>query len=192
MKLEKIKEKIAMSSKTQRREGILLEMETLVDSGKNCLSCEGHCCTFVYNSMQVTPLEALELYEFLLEKNMINSKLIRELELCVEKYRLDREFNLGKGRELRRLYTCPFFNAGPRGCSIEPESKPYGCLAFNPLERSVKSEGSCTSYSEVLSQREDLNKEDPRINSSIANEMKLSWKKRSIPQALLDFIKVLN
>ena len=34
---------------------------------------------------------------------------------CVEKYRLDYEISTTRGVPLRRTYTCPFFEAGPKG-----------------------------------------------------------------------------
>ncbi|MFI5390895.1 MAG: hypothetical protein ACHQYQ_05990, partial [Bacteriovoracales bacterium] len=88
---------------------------------------------------------------------------------CIEEYRLDYEIPTTRGIPLRRTYTCPFFEPGPKGCSIDSRSKPYGCLAFNPTEKNSKGGGSCSSNKEILKQipMGDLNK-------------------KNIPMALLD------
>jgi Fe-S-cluster containining protein len=188
MDYDKLREELNISSSTKRRIGVNKTMDEFVQSGKNCFSCQGFCCTVSYNSMQVTPIEALDAYDYLRANNRINDELIQRLDDCIKEYRLDNEIVLGGGRELRRQYTCPFFNAGPKGCSIEPESKPYGCLAFNPLSENVSVEGKCTSYIEVLQERESDNSDEDAMNQVIKEKLSLYWEKKNFPVALKSLI----
>lgn len=175
-----------------RRDPIRKEMESLILSGKNCFSCVGHCCTFLYNSMQVTPLEALDVYTYLHFENRINKDLVDLLKLCVKTYRLDVEISLGRKGNLRKNYTCPFFIQGPRGCSISPSYKPYGCLGFNPMEKDVSEEGKCTSYTIVLEQREKIFFESEKsMNENLKENLNIYWDKENLPVALLYLIDKL-
>jgi Fe-S-cluster containining protein len=188
MDYNELKKELKISTSIERRGGVIKAMDEFVKSGKNCFSCQGFCCTFSYNSMQVTPIEALDAYDYLRRNNRINAELITRLNECIKEYRLDHEIVLGGGRELRRQYTCPFFNAGPKGCSIEPESKPYGCLAFNPLSRNVDVEGKCTSYIDVLEKREIDNSDEEAMNQLIKKKLSIYWEKKNFPVALKNLI----
>ncbi len=157
-----------MSTSKHRRQILINEMERLKGQGINCQNCLGICCTSSSNSMLITPVEANDIKDFLKSKSRWNEELKKKLEDCVKKYRLDYEIPTTRGLSFRRTYTCPFFEPGPKGCTIELENKPYGCLAFNPkIQKS--SGGTCSSNKEIL---EQLALEDET--------------KKSIPIALLD------
>lgn len=188
-KYSELKEKHVDSSHIQRRKIIIDEMDKLFSLGKDCLNCEGHCCTFTYNSMQVTPIEAVDTYVYLRENNLITDQLIKKLEECITSYRLDIEFNMGGRREFRKNYTCPFFNNGPKGCGISRKYKPYGCLGFNALRKGVSEPGSCTSNVELLEKRSLLSLED-KINQELKEGLNLYWDKKSFPVAVLQLIKL--
>jgi len=188
MDYSEFQKSINISGNFERRKTVLNYMANLIDQEKNCSSCQGMCCTFAYNSMQVTPAEALDAYDYLISQNRVNQALIDRLEKCIKEYRLDNEINLGRGRELRRTYTCPFYNAGSKGCGIAPESKPYGCLAFNPKEKNVSTEGKCKSYTEVLEKREADYSGEEALNYKIIHTLNLGWEKKNFPQGLLSII----
>ena len=172
-----------------RREELIELMHKLKSEEKNCFSCQGFCCTFEHNSMLVSPIEALDVYRFLESENRIDDKLISRLKEFIRKFRLDNELLVGNGREFRRNYTCPFFNEGPKGCSIAPESKPYGCLGFNALEKGVSKQGHCTSYINVLEARENrCSDKEEQINQAVKENYNLYWDKKNLPVALLHFI----
>ena len=186
-----LKQKYVSPHHKERRAPVNAEMSKLIGEGKNCFSCEGLCCTFLYNSMQVTPLEALDAYTYLSKKNRINDSLIKDLKECIKKYRLDIDLNMGRKSELRKHYTCPFFNSGPKGCSISPDYKPYGCLGFNPLEKNVKTEGKCTSYLSILEKRE-LYFDEESMNMELREKLNLYWDKKNFPMAILILIEKLG
>ena len=188
---KELEEKYVKCSHFKRREIIISEMDALAKTGLSCQSCEGFCCTFSYNSMQVTPLEALDTYSFLKNNNMINEELIESLKSCIKAYRLDVEISLGKSGEFRRHYTCPFYNAGPKGCSISRKSKPYGCLGFNALEENVSVEGKCTSNLEVLRKREQV-LDEKAINDEVKSILGLYWDKKNYPVAVLNLIEIFK
>lgn len=138
--------------------------------------------------MQVTPIEALDLYQYLKSEDRIDSELSDRLQETIKEFRLDYAISTGKGTELRRSYTCPFFQAG--FCTIDPEYKPYGCLAFNPKQKNVSRPGHCSSQLSLLEQRE--NSAEEKLNDELRQKHNLYWKKESIPVALLNLIKVLE
>jgi len=184
-------EKYVETQHQERRAPINSEMKTLAENGKNCFNCEGFCCTFSYNSMQVTPLEALDAYSYLRKKNRIDEELIDCLRKCIKSFRLDVEISVGRMGELRRNYTCPFFNSGPKGCGISREYKPYGCLGFNPLEENVSTEGKCTSNIAILEKRESICDEKV-LNEELREKLSLYWDKKNFPMALLSLIEKLG
>tara|TARA_Y100000768_G_C23942395_1_gene665766 strand:- start:1123 stop:1560 length:438 start_codon:yes stop_codon:yes gene_type:complete len=142
--------------------------------------------------MQVDPVQALELLAWLESEGRLNDELIEDLEEVILEYRLNKDFMIGRNREFRRKYTCPFFMKKSQGCSISRAVKPYGCLAFNPLEKNVSTEGKCASNLDVLIERENKNLEtEERANELISNELGLYWKKKSMPFALHEIIKAL-
>jgi hypothetical protein len=176
-------------SNIERREELTELMHELQRTEKNCFSCKGYCCTFEHNSMLVTPIEALDAYRFLKKEKRLNQELITHLKETIQKFRLDNELSIGNGREFRRNYTCPFFNFGPRGCSIEPESKPYGCLGFNALETEVSTQGHCTSNLDVLSARDErCSSNESMLSEQVRNELGLYWDKKNLPVALIHLI----
>jgi len=79
--------------------------------------------------------------------------LIANLKECIEEFRLDKSVASIK---IRRTYTCPFFNGDKLGCTIDPDFKPYGCLAFNPRESGVKAGGNCRSNLDLLKTSEQF------------------------------------
>ncbi len=166
----------------ERRSILTTQMKTLAESSKNCQSCSGLCCTSVKNSMQTTQQETSDLYFYLKETGRITPELIGSLKKCVSDYRLDKFFGDGK-RALRKTYTCPFYSPGPKGCSIPPDYKPYGCLAFNPTQAAVTDGSGCQSDQELLLKREQMAGVDKVVHE------KFWWEKLPMPVALLEFIK---
>jgi Fe-S-cluster containining protein len=198
---------LAKESANLRRAGLLEAMEKLKERSVGCSSCPGTCCTFVANSMQITPLEAIDLYSFLQNKNLLNDELWTRLEENIKEFRLLSGPHVGAGRAFRRTYTCPFFAGKSLGCTISPESKPYGCLAFNPAKKLELSGKSCKSDMSELEKRENSmeplentplpiegleladkykGRGEIEINSLLRDDLKIGWVKESIPVALLD------
>ncbi len=164
------------------------------EQGKNCYSCKGVCCTFEMNSMQTTPLETIELYHYLKSENRINKNLIEKLSETISWYRLDKELpSDGKRQFARRTYTCPFLEAGDKGCTISRAAKPYGCLGFNPDIKNSVGEMGCSSDQNLLLERENLFKEfEDTENQDLKNQLNLTWDKLPMPVALLQIIEKLN
>ena len=177
-------------SSSDRREVILSVMRDQFSQGKNCNGCQGYCCTSFHNSMQVTILEAFDLFFYLKRENRLTQELVDNLKSNIKKYRLDYVINTGRNSSFRRSYTCPFFVAGSKGCTIDPEFKPYGCLAFNPLKENVSTEGYCASNLKLLENRESL--KDDQLNLKLKSDLRLSWEKESIPVALLNLIELFE
>jgi len=177
-----------------RRSLLITAMADLEGKKVHCMNCSGTCCTFVANSMQITPLEALEILEGLNLNREQADELIGKLEETITHYRLDQELATGKKgiSSLRRTYTCPFFTPGPKGCSLSRSIKPYGCLAFNPkLEDDNGS--ACASDIPLLEQRENENSSfELEANKKISEAYKLSWSKMDLPRALLYFLNQMK
>lgn len=168
-------------------------MSEAIESGKNCFNCIGHCCTFEHNSMRVTPIEALDAFTYLEQNNRINKELVKDLEDCIKQYRLDKEILIGKGQELRRYYTCPFYKKDKLGCTIGKHHKPYGCLAFNPLENNVTTPGHCKSDQDILEQNaEQFKAEEKNLNTQLKEKYQIYWDKKDLPSAVLFLIKKLT
>jgi Fe-S-cluster containining protein len=197
MKIEDILEDLyknhGLERSEKRRQDLNDSMRLLNESGKDCSKCSGICCTYAHNSMLITPIETLELFTYLLRKKRINDDLIQSLEKSVDEFRLDKDLNIGSGREFRRNYTCPFFNNGSLGCSISPKHKPYGCLGFNSTEVGVTEAGHCKVYPEVHIKREvKFKKKEDIINNNLQEKLGLYWTKKNIPSALLELIKIVK
>jgi Fe-S-cluster containining protein len=177
---------------TSRRQLILLEMENLKHDEINCHQCRGPCCTFESNSMQITPLEALDIINYLSSVNRINADLIFHLQETNSQYRLNQFVGNGKSF-LRKTFTCPFFEEGVKGCTISRNNKPIGCLGFNPIEKNITNGGSCKSNVKLL---EDLavtfQKEEKEINTKIKSELKIFWDKAPIPVAVLEVLLAIE
>ena len=157
-------------------------MKQLAAAGKTCASCSGVCCTFVANSMQVTPSEAAALIENLKKKNLLTLELKDHCLQTVSRFSLDRPLpGTGQRTLLRRRYTCPLFQHKSLGCPLDAESKPYGCLAFNPQLPGETKGTSCRSDQTLLEETEKL------IAIEGSTETK-HLEKTSIPQAILAYL----
>ncbi len=130
-----------------RREHLNQAMRDDAKSGFDCRSCVGTCCTFSSNSMKIDKLQAQDMKNWLVSQDRWNEELTQSLQNCIDEFRLDKDISFVK---VRRTYTCPFFNGDKLGCTIDPDYKPYGCLAFNPRESGVKAGGNCRSNLELL------------------------------------------
>jgi hypothetical protein len=174
-------------SAQQRRQPLIDRMQQLAHSRVGCESCSGICCTFVANSMQITPVEALDIYFSLIDSGHIHADLDQRLQTCIERYGLDRApLSDGRRQFSRRTYTCPFFNHGALGCSLPVVAKPYGCLGFNAQRSGVADGEACSSDQTLLADREtDLEKE---LNRQIKISLDLGWDKQPIPVALRQII----
>jgi hypothetical protein len=186
-------QKLNVHSPSERRKLLIDEMEGLTNKKIHCFNCSGTCCTFSANSMQITPIEAFEILISLevTEDNL--PELKAELQKNIQNYRLDHEIFLGKkiNSILRKTYTCPFFVAGPKGCTIKKELKPYGCLGFNPRIENDNG-GQCLSNTELLEARENVEiKNEDTANAFLKQELQLDWVKLEIPKAVLALIEKL-
>ena len=176
-----------------RRLDLINEMKNLEGKTIHCFTCPGTCCTSQANSMQITPIEALEILASLQSDEwtpMERLDFIKRMEQNISDYRLNVEIYTGKKNTsaLRKTYTCPFFNHGSLGCGLSRAAKPYGCLGFNP-KASDDNGKTCASNSELLSTREEtFQDQEEQTNQFIREDLKITWKKLSIPQALLDII----
>ncbi len=172
-----------------RRKVIIDRMNELESSGKDCKGCSGTCCTYEANSMMVTPIEAVELVDYLKSKNLFDNELKSRLLVTVSKYRLDQAVGDGKRSFLRRTYTCPFFNHKELGCPLPREVKPFGCLAFNAHDLEKKAGEFCFSEEKVLVAREAASLDEAALNQKIKTENSLYWDKTPLPLALLAFFE---
>lgn len=178
------------SNNYERRSVLLEHMQGLGDRQINCLSCQAPCCTSQKNSMQVTPLEALDIYFYLKEHALLTDELISRLQECVDSFGLNREVPGNGGRAfLRRYYSCPL-QVNLR-CIISSSVRPYGCLGFNPLSANIQNAEDCISQIDLLEKREKqwIGQED-KINQELRASLHLEWIKRDIPRALLEFINL--
>jgi hypothetical protein len=177
----------ASQSRRIRRQSLLDNMQEKSKQGINCLNCPGTCCTFQMNSMQITPVEAIDLYVYLKENNRLDDNLLENLNENIKEFRLDYDlFNSRRQSFMRRTYTCPFYLGSEKGCSISRESKPYGCLGFNSyLKQTTKQEQKkCTSELEQLEIRETLFLPEEALNTELREKLSLSFNKAPIPLAL--------
>ena len=169
-----------------RRESLLERMTELESRGMGCNGCSGKCCTFEANSMLITPLETIELLEYLKTSQLMTLELKNKMQTAVEKYRLESKPLLGGRSYLRKTYTCPFFNHQELGCPLPREIKPYGCLAFNSHHIDLKATEHCYSETELLKKRDQSHLDELLINQNLRTKYKLFWEKSPIPSALLD------
>lgn len=183
----------AVASRRTRRAPLLAAMQVCQSAGYTCTGCRGVCCTAIANSMQLTPLEALDLYLWLVEVGRWNADLVQHLQEHTARYGLDRP-PLGDGRRVfsRRHYTCPFFVGGGQGCSVSRQAKPYGCLAFNARAAGVREGENCGSDQPLLAERELIDSQEVLMNSTLARVLKLDWEKRPLPTALLAIGKLFT
>lgn len=188
---EQLRAKYVTPHHRERRQLLVEEMNKLSGQEYHCQSCQGLCCTYAHNSMQVTPLQALDAYVYLREHKGPNQQTLITLDQCIKKYRLDIEIHIGKMNELRKNYTCPFYNESFKGCGISRQYKPYGCLGFNPLEKNVSKAGKCGSNNELLELREQSYNEE-KMNNEIKEELNIYWDKKNFPVALRVMIDKLG
>lgn len=180
-------------SPRERRESLIAEMAGLTDQKILCFNCNGTCCTFSANSIQITPIEAFEIILSLEIKNEDLSEIKTKLKKSIQDYRLDHEIFLGRKKNslLRKTYTCPFFVAGPKGCTIKKELKPYGCLGFNPRIEDDNG-GQCLSNIKLLENREETERDNEDLaNIFLKRELQLEWEKIEIPKAVLILLEKL-
>lgn len=183
------------SSNAHSRRSLLIEaMASLEGKEIHCFQCSGTCCTSVANSMQITPLETLEIIEGLIGANADLKEVELKLKVTIEQYRLDYELSTGKKgiKQLRRTYTCPFYSPGPKGCALSRSIKPYGCLAFNP-KMTGDNGSTCSSMIELLETRErDHQSFEDIANQKIREAYQIDWEKLDLPRALLTFFQKLK
>ncbi|MBT3983759.1 MAG: hypothetical protein HOE90_20560 [Bacteriovoracaceae bacterium] len=174
-------------SAKDRRLPLTQKMDRLGESNINCRDCPGECCTFTSNSMQVTPIEAIDMMIYLKKQSQYSTSTFHSLENCIKKYRLDGPtLSNGKKIFMRRTYTCPFFGGGELGCTIDPEYKPYGCLAFNPTHISFKADSHCHSDKEQLLRTDEQNVQiHEQLSADLVSSLKLDWEKLPIPVAIV-------
>lgn len=180
------------NSQFKRRKELLETMNSLESKKVDCHQCPGTCCTFISNSMQMTVVEAVDLYLYLTEENLWDGELEEKLQKCVKDFRLDVRPTTGGGQFLRKSYTCPFFGHTQFGCPLPREIKPYGCLGFNPSKENELEGKSCHSDNDLLLKRENSLAEEERLNHEWQQKLKLPWEKENIPLALLDLHKAFG
>jgi hypothetical protein len=157
-------------------------MQQLAKEGKTCASCSGVCCTFVANSMLVTANEASALIANLQQKNLLTPELKQNCQQTIERFALDRPIpGTGQRSLLRRRYTCPLFQHKNLGCPLDPEAKPFGCLAFNPRVAGETEGKSCSSDQKLLEATERLGE------AADGSHHELHAEKKSIPHVILAF-----
>ena len=182
-----------LPSSKERRDILTSKMKSLSEEGKNCLSCNGMCCTSVYNSMQTTPVETLEVLAYLESEGRLIDDTLKKVNDCISSYRLDKEISIGRGKSFRKTYTCPFFEPGAKGCTIGLHDKPYGCLGFNPLEVAVSAEGKCAVYSKIHEERAaKFNQIEESTNKFLREKLGLYWEKLPMPLAITKLIEVVG
>jgi len=177
--------------KSKKRRALLINQMRQNDiNNVDCSQCIGNCCTYVSNSMQITPLEAIELIQYLTKQNMTMNKIKLTMNKTIIEFRLDKS-NLSYGnKNFRKTYTCPFYQNCNDGCSISPEYKPYGCLAFNPIKKSVTMGKDCRSDIQLLEKRAlNHQKAEDNFNIKIRKHLQLNWDKQAIPIAILEILK---
>ena len=190
---DKIRKFSELKARRERRESINSAMSELIQQGKDCNSCVGHCCTFEHNSMQVSPLEALDVYVYLDEQARLSPELVSRLESFVDHFRLDKDLISQGSKNLRRYYTCPFYQEHSLGCSLDRDSKPYGCLAFNPESQNVSEVGFCSSNQSALEKQNlKFDKSEAKMNELLRSDFGIYWERMNLPNALLYLIKTFR
>jgi len=164
---------------------LLDEMEQLAKDGKTCANCSGVCCTFVANSMLVTPAEASTLIDNLKKKNLLTPELKEHCRQTIIRFSLDRPVpGTGQRNLLRRRYTCPLFQHKALGCPLDSKAKPYGCLAFNPQVSGEVEGKSCGSNKDLLKQTDKFLDKTPKSPTLFEGE------KKSIPDIILSYFEL--
>jgi hypothetical protein len=151
-------------SNLHRRQGHQDLHDNLEQKGVDCFKCVGTCCTFEANSMKIGPLQAVEIVEFFFSQGSDLKEIYDSCEKSIKSYRLDQNLGLSKSSQsFRRTYTCPFYKQEVFGCRVSRDSRPFGCLAFNPLISNQTKGGECKHSKQVKSspdqQSDGLSKE---------------------------------
>jgi hypothetical protein len=173
------------TSSEQRRRHLIQHMRSGESNGHHCMDCTGTCCTSAHNTMHVSPLEAVDLMVDMKRKGRWNIDWMTRLKNNESENLLDRPPLWNGKTELRRSYTCPFFNVDAWGCGCAVEQKPYGCIAFNPREKGVTDGGQCRSSLDDLKHQASLNTKEVEWNNIIKKTFQIQWDKKAIPSALL-------
>lgn len=177
---------VSLMTPFNRREILIAQMDSAESQGISCQGCSGTCCTYEANSMMVTPLEAVELLEYLKTHHLLDQELKTKCQDTVSTYRLDKILGSGKRSLLRRSYTCPFFHHKELGCPLPRSIKPYGCLAFNTHHPEIKSAEFCYSDTKILEEREQAFAAETAENLELRKKHNLWWDKLPLPVALLE------
>ncbi len=192
--LQMIYEKFQIESGAQRRFQMIQSMQALQEKQINCFQCSGLCCTKSANSMQITPLEALEILFSLNPSKSELQPLKMRLKKTIQDFRLEHEVFTGKkvNALMRKTYTCPFFIEGSKGCTIKKDLKPYGCLGFNP--KKINDNGQeCQSDQMLLLNRDShFSQKESILNDFLKNAWELSWDKQEIPRAVLSVLEKME
>ena len=176
----------------ERRQELCQEMLRLEKEGIDCAHCTGICCSFIANSMQTTPLETLEIINYLSRHHLLNEELLEKLHQVIKDYRLDYHLDTGSGLDFRRTYNCPFYRPGSKGCSLSRTVKPLGCLAFNPGKLNITEGEACAPGFEALKNHQvSWSAEEDMANQFISNTLKLYWQKLPMPLAIIEVYKKL-
>lgn len=177
----------------KRRESLLEEMKELGRSNIDCLKCVGTCCTFEANSMQISPVEALDILFFLIKEGRLNEKILQRLKKSIRDYRLDQVVGDGKRNFNRKRYTCPFYSGNVLGCQVNSEFKPYGCLGFNPIRQRIKKGEGCRSYTSWLEKNELKNESiEKELAHYLEKKLNIKWQKLPIPVAVIKMAKAIE
>lgn len=174
------------------RENIINLMSNLEKEGIDCANCiSSECCTFVKNSMMVTPLETVELIQFLFRENRLNESLFVELRENIKNYRLDIPLpSDGKRNFARRTYTCPFLSDGAKACTISRRAKPYGCLGFNSTTTGAVDSTNCRSNQKILEEvAEEFKDYFKSQNRIISEQLSINFDKLPISVAILTVLE---
>ena len=175
-------------SPKKRRELLIDNMNSLIAKEKSCTKCPGYCCTKKFNSMQISNIEAIDIYYYL-ESSKLLEQTVDSIKESIINFRLDKEVFMGKNEKMRRSYTCPFYNHKSLGCLIPAEYKPYGCLAFNPLSINVTTENMCSSDTVIQEKRhQDYELIEKKLNIIINTHHFLEDAKDSIPNKLIKLL----
>ena len=131
------------SDSYSRRQVLIETMNGLETEEITCANCPGHCCTFVGNSMQMTTVEALDLYFYLVDNELWNEELEEKLKENIKEFRLDHRPSIGGGHFMRKTYTCPFFLFQSKALRVSMPAKhcarPFGV----PRSSSPRKEPAC-------------------------------------------------
>ena len=176
----------------QFRKKLVDEMDQLESKKIDCKKCSGVCCTVNRNSMQVTPIEALDLYFEIQTQISDQESFWMHNHETIHLYGLNREIYV-KGKLLRKNYTCPLFKFESWGCPIDKYLKPLGCLGYNALVTDISAGENCASNIKLLDEvHENIKTEWSELNNKLKNLLQFNFDKTSIPVALENLKVILK